>query len=569
MGKRKSRIGRIHKNCEKKRQENGMNPPGRPRTKTPRSKPHSTPTTAVSVSLQDFSEIALPSSAWSLQSSSHNRLIIIKVKEQSTSTQPLVISHSIVLQSDLSWQLSVNGHEIVAAKFASLSRFPARMSTPSTLSQLLSRLDRLTVCSGHPDAHFVSMAKAKKGKFVSSNGELTAFLDTHTGPDTVRTATCQMLTSSTKCPQCATFRPTLRAMHHRWSKTNKRELPHSHTNERWLNTPQRSSKTRHLKKRVKKAEKQIKRIKNKIAASTETRGVHLDESFNADLIRIMDDQSSSIESEYEENSFHRLFWKQQLEATAKHPTQRRWHPMLIRWCLHLRMLSSSAYDSLRGILQLPCGRTLQDYTHYIKAGVGIQSEVTAQLMKEAKIDGCEEYQKYVGVVFDEMKIKEGIVYDKHECIIKGFVDLGQVNNTLLSFEQSIHTTPQVAKEMLVFMVRGIFTKLTFPYAQYPTRGITADCLFPIAWEVVKNLECAGFKVISLTGDKASANRKFFAMHNLTQSQPSKETHKIRNPYSIEERDIFFLSDAPHLIKTVRNCWSNSFGHSHKRALWVS
>ena len=167
-----------------------------------RPKPQSTtsnsaPTTAVSVSLQDFSEIALPSSAWSLQCSSHNRLIIIKVKEQSTSTQLLVISHSIVLQSDLSWQLNVNGHEIEAAKFASLSRFPARMSTPSTLSQLLSGLDRLTVCSEHPDVHFVSMAKAKKGKFVSSHGELTAFLDTHTGPDTVRTATCQMLTPST------------------------------------------------------------------------------------------------------------------------------------------------------------------------------------------------------------------------------------------------------------------------------------------------------------------------------------------------------------------------------------
>ena len=59
-------------------------------------------------------------------------------------------------------------------------------------------------------------------------------------------------------------------------------------------------------------------------------------------------------------------------------------------------------------------------THYIKAGVGIQSEVTAELMEEVKIDECEEYQKYVGVVFDEMKIKEVIIYDKHECIIKGF-----------------------------------------------------------------------------------------------------------------------------------------------------
>ena len=39
--------------------------------------------------------------------------------------------------------------------------------------------------------------------------------------------------------------------------------------------------------------------------------------------------------------------------------------------LHLKMMSSSAYDSLRGILTLPCGQTLQDYTRFIKAGVGI------------------------------------------------------------------------------------------------------------------------------------------------------------------------------------------------------
>ena len=54
------------------------------------------------------------------------------------------------------------------------------------------------------------------------------------------------------------------------------------------------------------------------------------------------------------------------------------------------MKSSSAYDALRGILILPCGRTLQDYTHFIKAGVGIQTEVTKQLMAEAKIDTLED-----------------------------------------------------------------------------------------------------------------------------------------------------------------------------------
>ena len=46
-------------------------------------------------------------------------------------------------------------------------------------------------------------------------------------------------------------------------------------------------------------------------------------------------------------------------------------------------------------------------------------------------------------------------------------------------------------------------------------------------------------------------------------------HKVCNPYSIEERYLYFFVDVPHLLKTVRNCWSNSFGHSYSRALWVS
>ena len=48
--------------------------------------------------------------------------------------------------------------------------------------------------------------------------------------------------------------------------------------------------------------------------------------------------------------------------------------------------------------------------------LGIQTEVTKQLMAEAKIDTLQDSQKYVAVVFDEVKIKEGIVYDKNEWI---------------------------------------------------------------------------------------------------------------------------------------------------------
>ena len=61
------------------------------------------------------------------------------------------------------------------------------------------------------------------------------------------------------------------------------------------------------------------------------------------------------------------------------------------------------------------------------------------------------------------------------------------------------------------------------------------------------------------------------MHRLAYSSDStsKVSHKVRNPYSKEDRYLFFFVDVPHLLKTVRNCWSNSFGHSYSRALWVS
>lgn len=309
-------------------------------------------------------------------------------------------------------------------------------------------------------------------------------------------------------------------------------------------------------------------MKKKIASSTEKIGVCVDDSLHAGLQSVMSEFSTGVEKKYSPDSFHRLFWDQQMKAMSTQPTQRRWHPMLIRWCLHLKMLSSSAYNSLRKILTLPCGRTLQDYTHWIEAESGVQPEVTEQLMKAAEIDSLPEWKKCVAVVFDEVRVKEGIVYDKHNCRILGFVDLGEVNNSLLSFERSLDGKDDfpVAKHILMFMVRGIFIKVKFPYAQFPTRDLSAEVLYPIVWEVIRNLECAGLKVVSLTGDKASVNRKFFNMHKSASGTGS--AYKVRNPYSKEERDIYFISDAPHLIKTVRNCWSNSFGHSYKRPLWV-
>ena len=195
---------------------------------------------------------------------------------------------------------------------------------------------------------------------------------------------------------------------------------------------------------------------NKISVRERERVTILCASSNEGIVT---EQNASIREKYPDGSFHHLFWDQQVKALATTPKQRRWHPMLIRWCLHLKMLSTSAYESLRGILQLPCGRTLQDYTRWVKGDCGVQPEVTEhELQDEAKIDSLEEWQKYVAVLFDEMKIKEGIVYSKSDCRIVGYVNFGSTNNDLLINEKSIDDLP-VAKHMLMFVVRGVFSFL--------------------------------------------------------------------------------------------------------------
>ena len=259
----------------------------------------------------------------------------------------------------------------------------------------------------------------------------------------------------------------------------------------------------------------------------------------------MNELTGEIQQKYPEDSFRRLFWEQQLQALkAKDCRQVRWHPALIKLCLHLKFKSSSSYDALRstGVLTLPSERTLRDYTHWMKSEVGFQSVVNEQLIMEADVK--EEKDKYVVLVFDEMKIREDLVFDKHLCELVGFVNLGEINNILTEFERQckgetdVVNEDAIAKHMLTFMARGIFTKLEFPYAQFPTRGVTADKLFPIVWDAVRNLEECGLKVMVTTCDGASPNRKFFKMHKAAR-KAHEVVYKTTNPFSEDKRDIFF------------------------------
>ena len=187
-------------------------------------------------------------------------------------------------------------------------------------------------------------------------------------------------------------------------------------------------------------------------------------------------------SSYPEDTFESLFWQQQQAAARlRNPSSMRWHPLFTKWCLYLRHVSGRGYEILRssGCLRLPSQRTLRDYTHYTKTSVGFCDDIDCQLAHAVDVEHCPEREKYVAIVFDEMYIKEDLVYNKHTNALIGFANLGEVNDHLLAFEESLKGSSSedvapLAKTMMVMMVRCLLSGLEFPYVQFPCKRVTGD-----------------------------------------------------------------------------------------------
>ena len=183
---------------------------------------------------------------------------------------------------------------------------------------------------------------------------------------------------------------------------------------------------------------------------------------------------------------------------------------------------------------------------------GIHNEVLEDLVtRPGDRDG-----KYVVLTMDEMKVKEDLVYNKHTCPIIGYVNLGSTEQQLIALEKEGKSTASlVATHVLQFMVRGICMKLDYPVAHFATTNLTAEQLYPMVWQVVK---IAGLKVMIIIADGATQTGDYSTfMDTLLEANVFQGvTYKAINFYA-PERNVYFISDVPHLMKTSRNCWEKS------------
>lgn len=155
------------------------------------------------------------------------------------------------------------------------------------------------------------------------------------GFPTIRFCSCQILIQPwmSRCSECSGYRKVLNSMLSRAknSTSSNASNPESHTNYRYLRTPQKEARLKRRSSQAKMHQLHIKRLKDRLKSAIEQRGIEVDDSLHEDLRMTMEESSSDVASKYPPDSFQHIFWKQQQQSAAvKNSKRMRWEPVMIR-----------------------------------------------------------------------------------------------------------------------------------------------------------------------------------------------------------------------------------------------
>ena len=235
----------------------------------------------------------------------------------------------------------------------------------------------------------------------------------------------------------------------------------------------------------------------------------------------------------------------------------RWHPLVIKWRLRIYIKSHGLYEDLRnsGGLKLPSGRTLCDYKKFCAPESGWNTENLRKMKTVFEKMNPPKYAKLGGLVFDEVKIKEGLVFDSKNFELIGFTDLQE---DVPSDEKVNKPTDNLATHALQIFFRSLYFNFDYPCAYFLTKEVTALQLNRIFWLGISRLHVFGFEIMFCCCDGSSSNRSFM-MLNIDDTN-SCSCHNI-----FSGMPIFFFSDPPHLIKKIRNnIYNSGFKENHSR-----
>lgn len=210
-------------------------------------------------------------------------------------------------------------------------------------------------------------------------------------------------------------------------------------------------------------------------------------------------------------------------------------------CILMKMKSAKLYEHLRShnIISLPSKSTLKRYLRTYKTAFGFSHKVLSQLKKRTR--HISSFKLRGGLLVDEVKLSEHLNVTSSGRI-EGFVDLGHFT----AEEQDIP-----CDHGMIVMFVPFTGKWTQVIGAFATRGnVKAEMLAEILTEATILAKASELLVDFITCDGASWNRRMWNILRIGVKN-GKITCSREHPVD-PSRELFFLSDFPHLFKCLRN-----------------
>ena len=222
-------------------------------------------------------------------------------------------------------------------------------------------------------------------------------------------------------------------------------------------------------------------------------------------------------------------------------------------CLLIRIKSSKTYEHLRseGLLPLPHITTLQSMLSGMSCHFGFNEFALNAL--EKVFAGMPLNKRFVSLMWDEITIAPDLTFNSSTFQFEGF--LPTIESFLSSAEDKDDIqTEKLTDHALVFVIRPYMSSWVLPIAVFPAKNaVSGKDLFKLLMRALIVLEEKGARVLSTVCDGAATNVAVWnscKVYGRTEGK-KKINNKIAHPTQTET-PVYFLRDAPHLMKTIRN-----------------
>ncbi|KAF4517368.1 hypothetical protein B566_EDAN013641 [Ephemera danica] len=296
--------------------------------------------------------------------------------------------------------------------------------------------------------------------------------------------------------------------------------------------------TRKLQRRdvtIKKLQKKIKSLERRLRMIEEENGI-LEEKLEKykDEIEILE----TVKEECEEGDVHSIFLMDQIKNFQKE--RPRWSETTVRNCIVWRARSSAGYETARklGIIKSPCKTTLDKYMGNLSSGTGMSPLAKTRL--EAELSVLPEEGKFVSLVADCTFMRSQLILEKKSGVIKGFASLAPFDE-----EEEIGINPELATELLCYVLNGLSCKFCIPAEYFFVNGLTGEDMETTTRRVLTDVTNIGFHVVRVCVDNHPINA---SMHRKLSGT---ETVEPFIPHPMDQNDLLFLSyDYIHLLKNM-------------------